>query len=111
MENGTARRTAINVHGLALLTLGFQTLGELRASLRTDQSVNPFPGIIYSDLGTSPLYVLNGIWPAHGPTPSKEDVVGAISAIIWSLTLAPFIKYVSRHVLLECFKSDSIFRS
>ncbi|THH10121.1 hypothetical protein EW145_g1548 [Phellinidium pouzarii] len=51
-------------------------------------------GIVYSDIGTSPLYVLNGIWPATGPAPSEEDVIGAISAIIWSLTLIPLLKYV-----------------
>lgn len=51
-------------------------------------------GIIYSDIGTSPLYVLNGIWPAAGPVPPAEDVIGGISAIIWSLTLLPLVKYV-----------------
>ncbi|KAF7795028.1 hypothetical protein EIP86_006172 [Pleurotus ostreatoroseus] len=70
-------RSVLNVQGFALITLSFQTLG-----------------IIYSDIGTSPLYVLNGIWPADGPVPSKEDVVGGISAIIWSLTLLPLLKYV-----------------
>ncbi len=52
------------------------------------------PGIIYSDIGTSPLYVLNGIWPGTGPVPSEEDVIGSVSAILWSLTLLPLIKYV-----------------
>jgi hypothetical protein len=51
-------------------------------------------GIIYSDIGTSPLYVLNGIWPASGPVPPKDDVIGALSAIVWSLTLIPLLKYV-----------------
>ena len=40
----------------------------------------------------SPLYVLNGIWTT---TPPAEDVIGGISAIIWSLTLLPLLKYVS----------------
>jgi KUP system potassium uptake protein len=51
-------------------------------------------GIIYSDIGTSPLYVLNGIWPSSGAVPSEEDVIGGISAIIWALTLLPLVKYV-----------------
>lgn len=55
-------------------------------------------GIIYSDIGTSPLYVLNGIWPSQGPTPSKEDVIGGISAIVWSLTLMPLLKYVGAYL-------------
>ncbi|KAG6914871.1 hypothetical protein DXG01_014846, partial [Tephrocybe rancida] len=54
----------------------------------------PFPGVIYSDIGTSPLYVLNGLWPAYEPAPSSEDVIGGISAIIWSLFLVPLVKYV-----------------
>ncbi|KIY46745.1 potassium transporter [Fistulina hepatica ATCC 64428] len=70
------RRVAYETHGLALVFLSFQTLG-----------------IIYSDIGTSPLYVLNGIWPASGSVPSKEDVIGGISAIVWSLTLLPLVKY------------------
>ena len=53
-----------------------------------------FTGIIYSDIGTSPLYVLNGLWSASGPVPSREDVIGGVSAIVWALTLIPFIKYV-----------------
>ena len=40
----------------------------------------------------SPLYVLNGIWPT---TPSAEDVIGGISAIVWALTLLALLKYVS----------------
>ncbi|KAJ4491170.1 potassium transporter [Lentinula edodes] len=79
LENGVSRkRTALKVQGAALASLSFQGL----------------EGIIYSDIGTSPLYVLNGIWPSSGPVPSKEDVIGGISAIIWSLTLLPLIKYV-----------------
>ncbi|KAF8712435.1 hypothetical protein AX14_013103 [Amanita brunnescens Koide BX004] len=71
------RRTSVNLRGSALFLLSFQTLG-----------------IVYSDLGTSPLYTLNGIWPANGPIPPREDVIGGISAIIWALTLLPLIKYV-----------------
>ncbi|KAF8139183.1 potassium transporter [Mycena galopus ATCC 62051] len=71
------KRTAVKLSGAALLFLSFQTLG-----------------IIYSDIGTSPLYVLNGIWPASGEAPSEEDVIGGISAIIWALTLLPLVKYV-----------------
>ncbi|KAJ4482322.1 potassium transporter [Lentinula aciculospora] len=78
LESGVSRkRTALKVHGAALASLSFQCLG-----------------IIYSDIGTSPLYVLNGIWPSSGPVPSQEDVIGGVSAIVWSLTLLPLIKYV-----------------
>ncbi|MBW0500804.1 hypothetical protein O181_040519 [Austropuccinia psidii MF-1] len=50
-------------------------------------------GIIYGDIGTSPLYVMNGVFPADQPAPSPEDALGAISAVIWALTIVPLIKY------------------
>jgi KUP system potassium uptake protein len=49
-------------------------------------------GIIYGDIGTSPLYVLNAIM--NGKTVNEELVVGALSLIIWTLTLQTTIKYV-----------------
>ena len=88
-------RKAHTARGLGLLTLSFSTLGIFFAFFLSRPSLTPFTGVIYSDIGTSPLYVLNGIWPADGPAPSREDVVGGISAIIWALTLMPFLKYVS----------------
>ncbi|GAA5833011.1 hypothetical protein JCM3766R1_000398 [Sporobolomyces carnicolor] len=50
-------------------------------------------GVIYGDLGTSPLYTLNGIFPASGPAPSAEDAIGAVSCILWALTIVVLIKY------------------
>lgn len=49
-------------------------------------------GIVYGDLGTSPLYVFYNTFP-HG-VEKKEDVIGALSLIIYSLTLVPLLKYV-----------------
>ncbi|MCD6064096.1 MAG: potassium transporter Kup [Flavipsychrobacter sp.] len=49
-------------------------------------------GIIYGDIGTSPLYVLNAIM--KDKTISEELVTGALSLIIWTLTLQTTIKYV-----------------
>ncbi|RYY98652.1 MAG: potassium transporter Kup, partial [Chitinophagaceae bacterium] len=49
-------------------------------------------GIIYGDIGTSPLYVLNAI--TSGRTITRELVVGSLSLIIWTLTLQTTIKYV-----------------
>ena len=49
-------------------------------------------GIIYGDIGTSPLYVLKAI---VGDNPINKDVVlGAVSCIFWTLTLQTTIKYV-----------------
>lgn len=49
-------------------------------------------GIIYGDIGTSPLYVLNAI--INGKTISPELIIGSLSLIIWTLTLQTTIKYV-----------------
>jgi len=49
-------------------------------------------GIIYGDIGTSPLYVLKAI---VGSDPINNDIIlGGISAIFWTLTLQTTIKYV-----------------
>lgn len=49
-------------------------------------------GIIYGDIGTSPLYVLNAIMKER--TVTEDLVVGALSLIIWTLTLQTTVKYV-----------------
>lgn len=49
-------------------------------------------GIIYGDIGTSPLYVLNAIVKDRVVT--EQLILGALSCIIWTLTLQTTIKYV-----------------
>ncbi|CAN0911849.1 Putative potassium transporter 12 [Linum grandiflorum] len=49
-------------------------------------------GIVYGDLGTSPLYVFYNTFPNGIDDP--EDVVGALSFIIYSLALIPLVKYL-----------------
>jgi len=49
-------------------------------------------GIIYGDIGTSPLYVFNAI--INGRTISDELIIGSLSCIIWTITLQTTIKYV-----------------
>src|SRR5512147_1143019 len=49
-------------------------------------------GIIYGDIGTSPLYVLNAI--TSGKTISEELIIGVLSLIIWTLTIQTTFKYV-----------------
>lgn len=50
-------------------------------------------GIIYGDIGTSPLYVLKSIVGADNPI-DPEVVLGGLSCIIWTLTLQTTLKYV-----------------
>jgi KUP system potassium uptake protein len=49
-------------------------------------------GIIYGDIGTSPLYVMNAI--TSGRVISEELIIGSLSCIIWTLTLQTTVKYV-----------------
>lgn len=49
-------------------------------------------GIIYGDIGTSPLYVMNAI--CNGKVIDELLIVGALSCIIWTLTLQTTVKYV-----------------
>ncbi len=49
-------------------------------------------GIIYGDIGTSPLYVFNAIISERVIT--DELIIGALSCIIWTITLQTTVKYV-----------------
>ncbi len=50
-------------------------------------------GIIYGDIGTSPLYVLKAIMGASSVI-NENLILGALSCIIWTLTLQTTVKYV-----------------
>ncbi len=49
-------------------------------------------GIIYGDIGTSPLYVFANIIKGHVIT--EELIIGSLSCVLWTLTLQTTIKYV-----------------
>lgn len=49
-------------------------------------------GIIYGDIGTSPLYVFNAI--VKDRTVNESLIIGSLSCIIWTITLQTTIKYV-----------------
>ena len=49
-------------------------------------------GIIYGDIGTSPLYVLIEI--IHGKVINEQLILGSLSCVIWTLTLQTTFKYV-----------------
>ena len=50
-------------------------------------------GIVYGDLGTSPLYTYQTIVGAVGGHPSAEDALGLLSLVVWSLIIIVSIKY------------------
>ena len=51
-------------------------------------------GIVYGDIGTSPLYVMKSMLVANGGYVSKDLILGGVSLVIWTLTLQTTIKYV-----------------
>jgi KUP system potassium uptake protein len=53
-------------------------------------------GVVYGDIGTSPLYTMKEVFAgAHHPVPiTPENVLGILSLIFWSLTVVVTIKYV-----------------
>jgi KUP system potassium uptake protein len=52
-------------------------------------------GVVYGDIGTSPLYALREcINPPHGVAPDPASVFGVLSLIFWSLTMVVTVKYL-----------------
>ncbi|KAJ4973962.1 hypothetical protein NE237_007136 [Protea cynaroides] len=50
-------------------------------------------GVVYGDLGTSPLYVFADVF-SKVPIKSDVDVLGALSLVMYTIALLPFAKYV-----------------
>src|SRR5436190_6473785 len=52
-------------------------------------------GVVYGDIGTSPIYAFREAFAAHGKTSDLAvDVLGLLSLIVWALTITVAIKYV-----------------
>jgi K+ transporter len=58
------------------ITLAFQTLG-----------------VVFGDVGTSPLYTFSVMF-SKAPINGDEDVIGALSLVLYTLILIPLVKYV-----------------
>lgn len=53
-------------------------------------------GVVYGDIGTSPLYAFKEAFhPRHGIAPTVEAVYGVLSMIVWSLILIVSVKYIA----------------
>ena len=53
-------------------------------------------GVVYGDIGTSPLYAFREAFhPEHGVTPTPGAVYGVLSMIVWSLVLVVSVKYIA----------------
>ncbi|MGH7654071.1 MAG: potassium transporter Kup [Gemmatimonadaceae bacterium] len=52
-------------------------------------------GVVYGDIGTSPLYALRECFkPEYGISATPDNVYGVLSLIVWALTLVVSIKYI-----------------
>src|SRR5712675_2066822 len=80
-----AETTAAKAHGDAHSTAGFKAL--LIGSI----------GVVYGDIGTSPLYALReAVMAASGPAGivTPQAVLGVVSLILWALIIVVTLKYV-----------------
>ena len=52
-------------------------------------------GIVFGDIGTSPLYTLKTVLDLTGAHPAPATVLGALSLILWTLIIVTSVKYVA----------------
>ena len=53
-------------------------------------------GVVYGDIGTSPLYTIKEAFtPHYGLTPNHETVLGLLSLVFWALMIMVTLKYVA----------------
>ncbi|MGE5233098.1 MAG: potassium transporter Kup [Acidobacteriota bacterium] len=61
-------------------------------------------GVVYGDIGTSPLYALRECFHgAHAVLPTRENVFGVLSLVVWSLIIIVTLKY---HVYVIRFDNE-----
>ena len=52
-------------------------------------------GVVFGDIGTSPLYALKEIFNGHHPMPvNPENILGILSLVFWSIVALVSLKYV-----------------
>ncbi|MBB3227565.1 KUP system potassium uptake protein [Luteibacter sp. Sphag1AF] len=52
-------------------------------------------GVVFGDIGTSPLYTMKETLGTHGMTPQPAAVLGILSLIFWALIMVVSLKYVT----------------
>jgi KUP system potassium uptake protein len=63
----------------------------LRRKLESDPSQI---GVVYGDIGTSPLYAVREVFHAGHVEPTRDHVLGVLSLIFWTLAIVVSLKYV-----------------
>ncbi len=51
-------------------------------------------GVVYGDIGTSPLYALKEVFHAGHVAPTRANILGVLSLIFWTMTTVVSLKYV-----------------
>ncbi len=51
-------------------------------------------GVVFGDIGTSPLYTINTCFTTAHVTATLENVLGILSLLLWLLTFVVCVKYV-----------------
>ncbi len=75
----TQRQHGNQAHGSALLALSVSALG-----------------VVFGDIGTSPLYALKECFNGHhGVEPTRDNVLGVLSLVFWSMTFVVTCKYLA----------------
>ncbi|HQR61374.1 MAG TPA: KUP/HAK/KT family potassium transporter, partial [Methylophilaceae bacterium] len=53
-------------------------------------------GVVFGDIGTSPLYTMKEVFASHHPMPvTPDNVLGVLSLILWALIMVVTVKYVA----------------
>ncbi len=52
-------------------------------------------GVVFGDIGTSPLYALTSVFEVKGVHPDHAGVYGMISLVVWTIVLVVSVKYVA----------------
>ena len=52
-------------------------------------------GVVYGDIGTSPLYALREVFATKHAALTPPDILGVLSLVFWTLTIIVTLKYVT----------------
>jgi KUP system potassium uptake protein len=78
-SNSTAIEGTVNVQPVGLKSTGFASFAAL--------------GVVFGDLGTSPLYTLQTVVQATGGHFTTQSALGILSSIVWTLIITISLKY------------------
>jgi KUP system potassium uptake protein len=67
-------------------------------------------GVVYGDIGTSPLYTLKIVLEVAGTHPGPEAVLGALSLIVWTLIIVTTVKYIGLALRIDNEGEGGILR-